>query len=53
MSQEFPLLQRLSAFTDRAEGGNPADVWIGEALPGPGEMVPIPDPAQSATAARG
>ena len=41
MSQEFPLLQRLTAFTDRPEGGNPAGVWIGEALPSSGEMQRI------------
>lgn len=41
MSQEFPLLQRFAAFTDRPEGGNPAGVWIGEALPDPGEMQRI------------
>ncbi len=26
-------LHRLAAFTDRADGGNPAGVWVGEALP--------------------
>lgn len=28
-----PQLHRLAAFTDRADGGNPAGVWVGEALP--------------------
>lgn len=41
MTQEFPLLQRLSAFTDRPGGGNPAGVWIDDALPDPDEMQRI------------
>lgn len=28
-----PQLHRLAAFTDRADGGNPAGVWVGETLP--------------------
>lgn len=31
-------LYRLSAFTDEPSGGNPAGVWIGEALPSPETM---------------
>jgi PhzF family phenazine biosynthesis protein len=27
------MLYRLAAFADRADGGNPAGVWVGEALP--------------------
>jgi PhzF family phenazine biosynthesis protein len=34
-------LYRYAAFTDRPEGGNPAGVWIGEALPAPAEMQRI------------
>lgn len=34
-------LYRLSAFSSNPEGGNPAGVWIGEALPGPAEMQRI------------
>lgn len=34
-------LYRLSAFTTTPEGGNPAGVWIGEALPEPAEMQRI------------
>jgi PhzF family phenazine biosynthesis protein len=34
-------LYRLSAFTDTLEGGNPAGVWVGEALPEPAEMQRI------------
>lgn len=34
-------LHRLSAFTTTPDGGNPAGVWIGAALPGPGEMQRI------------
>jgi PhzF family phenazine biosynthesis protein len=34
-------LYRLSAFSNNPEGGNPAGVWIGEALPDPAEMQRI------------
>lgn len=34
-------LHRLSAFSDRPEGGNPAGVWVGDALPGREEMQRI------------
>jgi PhzF family phenazine biosynthesis protein len=34
-------LHRLAAFTDRPDGGNPAGVWVGEALPAPAEMQRI------------
>ncbi len=34
-------LKRLSAFTDVATGGNPAGVWIGDALPDPETMLRI------------
>lgn len=34
-------LYRLAAFTDNPAGGNPAGVWIGEALPSPEEMQRI------------
>jgi PhzF family phenazine biosynthesis protein len=34
-------LHRLAAFTDRPDGGNPAGVWIGDALPDPAEMQRI------------
>jgi PhzF family phenazine biosynthesis protein len=34
-------LHRLAAFTDRADGGNPAGVWIGENLPGAEDMQRI------------
>lgn len=34
-------LYRLSAFTTTADGGNPAGVWIGDALPDPTEMQRI------------
>ncbi len=34
-------LHRLSAFTDTADGGNPAGVWVGEILPDPAEMQRI------------
>lgn len=36
-----PALHRLAAFTTTPEGGNPAGVWIGEILPGAGEMQRI------------
>ena len=29
---------RIAAFSDGDQGGNPAGVWIGEALPSPSEM---------------
>jgi len=35
------VLHRYAAFTTRADGGNPAGVWIGDALPGAGEMQRI------------
>lgn len=31
-------LRRLTAFSPRPDGGNPAGVWLGERLPEPGEM---------------
>ncbi len=31
-------LHRLAAFTDDPRGGNPAGVWLGDALPSPDEM---------------
>jgi PhzF family phenazine biosynthesis protein len=34
-------LYRYAAFTDRPEGGNPAGVWIGDALPTPETMQQI------------
>ncbi len=35
------ILHRLSAFSDRPEGGNPAGVWIGDALPDSAVMQKI------------
>lgn len=35
------VLYRLSAFTTRPDGGNPAGVWIGDCHPEPGEMQRI------------
>lgn len=37
----LPLLRRLSAFSTDPRGGNPAGVWIGEALPASEEMQRI------------
>ncbi|MBU0827713.1 MAG: PhzF family phenazine biosynthesis protein [Gammaproteobacteria bacterium] len=34
-------VQKIAAFSDGAVGGNPAGVWIGEALPPPAEMQRI------------
>lgn len=34
-------LYRLSAFTNRPDGGNPAGVWVGDRLPEPAEMQTI------------
>jgi PhzF family phenazine biosynthesis protein len=34
-------LYRLSAFSDRSDGGNPAGVWVGKALPQPDVMQRI------------
>ena len=34
-------LYRLAAFSDRTDGGNPAGVWVGEALPAPDVMQRI------------
>ena len=34
-------LQKIAAFSDGAVGGNPAGVWMGEALPPPAEMQRI------------
>jgi len=34
-------LYRLTAFSDRCDGGNPAGVWVGNALPEPGVMQRI------------
>lgn len=36
-----PTLHRLAAFTTTPAGGNPAGVWIGDALPLPAEMQRI------------
>ena len=36
-----PTLYRYAAFTTNASGGNPAGVWIGDALPDAGEMQRI------------
>lgn len=36
-----PNLYRLSAFSDQPAGGNPAGVWIGDALPEPDDMQQI------------
>lgn len=36
----MPELLRLAAFT-LASGGNPAGVWLGQALPEPTEMLRI------------
>ncbi|PAU75502.1 PhzF family phenazine biosynthesis protein [Halomonas salipaludis] len=35
------ILYRLAAFTDDPNGGNPAGVWLGEALPEPAQMQRI------------
>lgn len=35
------VLHRLAAFTTTPDGGNPAGVWIGDALPDPAEMLRI------------
>ena len=35
------ILYRLSAFTTTPDGGNPAGVWIGDALPEPDTMQRI------------
>lgn len=37
----FPLLRRMAAFTTNPAHGNPAGVWIGEALPSSEEMQRI------------
>lgn len=34
-------LYRFTAFSDRNDGGNPAGVWIGDALPAPADMQRI------------
>lgn len=34
-------LQKIAAFSDGAQGGNPAGVWIGDTLPAPAEMQRI------------
>ena len=34
-------LNRLAAFTNNPEGGNPAGVWIGDTLPEPDKMQRI------------
>lgn len=34
-------LQRITAFSETQDGGNPAGVWIGDALPDPIEMLKI------------
>jgi len=41
MTNQDPILARLAAFTTDPAGGNPAGVWVGEALPDPGEMQRI------------
>ena len=40
MKESVPLtdILRIAAFSDGVQGGNPAGVWIGEALPPPSEM---------------
>lgn len=35
------MLHRLAAFTTSPAGGNPAGVWVGDALPAPAEMLRI------------
>lgn len=40
-STRLPLLQRIAAFSNDPRGGNPAGVWIGEALPSPDAMQKI------------
>lgn len=37
----LPLLRRMAAFTTNPAHGNPAGVWIGDALPEPAEMQRI------------
>ena len=34
-------LQKIAAFSDGTQGGNPAGVWIGDALPSPADMQRI------------
>ena len=34
-------LQKIAAFSDGAQGGNPAGVWISDILPAPAEMQRI------------
>ena len=34
-------LQKIAAFSNGTQGGNPAGVWIGDALPGPADMQRI------------
>ena len=34
-------LQKIAAFSDGAQGGNPAGVWLGDALPPPADMQRI------------
>jgi PhzF family phenazine biosynthesis protein len=41
MTTPAPSLHRLAAFTDVPTGGNPAGVWIGDALPSPADMQRI------------
>lgn len=36
-----PTLHRLAAFTDDPDGGNPAGIWIGEAMPASEQMQRI------------
>lgn len=40
-SPSTPLLRRLAAFSSDPAGGNPAGVWLGDALPAPMEMLRI------------
>lgn len=40
-SSSAPVLRRLAAFTTDPGGGNPAGVWIGQALPDPEDMLAI------------
>ena len=36
-----PRLERFVAFSDSPDGGNPAGVWVGDALPSPHDMQRI------------
>jgi PhzF family phenazine biosynthesis protein len=41
ISSSSMSLQKIAAFSDGAQGGNPAGVWIGDALPAAAEMQRI------------